>query len=116
MNDLLRVDILKNLRGKSSSNNVIDKEFRGLIPVIDNPQVPIVTPEQFFEVFDDMVYTLPLTGTNSVEYILLTCANILQITIDTGLDLQELLNEITALKEENFRLLQQNIELQTPTV
>jgi hypothetical protein len=110
----LKVDILKNIRGKNSLGNVIDRNFKELIPQeIFTPAA--VTVEEFLQLFDEYVFTLPLTGTNSVEYILQKSADILNITIDNGLNLQELLDEITLLKDENLQLLQQVTEAVTET-
>ena len=102
----LKVDILKNIRGKNSLSNTIDRSFKELIPKT-NISDTIIPVEEFISLFDDYVYTLPLTGTNSIQYIYEKVADILNITIDNGLNLQELLDEITLLKEENLSLIQQ---------
>lgn len=108
----LKIDVLKNIRGKNSLGNVIDRSFKELIP--QQPSTPIIaTAEEFLQVFDEFIYTLPLTGTNSVQYIFEKVADILNITIDNGLNLQELLDEITLLKDENLQLLQQVTETVT---
>lgn len=108
--DNLKVDVLKNIRGKNSFNNVIDREFRELLPTIIDSTPIVTTNEEFISLFDDFIYTLPLTGNNSIQYIFEKVADILNITIDNGLNLQELLDEITLLKEENLTLLQQVTE------
>ncbi len=106
MTDIIKVDVLKNIRGKYSLGNTIDRDFKELIPKNSSDAV-IVTVDEFIALFDDYVYTLPITGINSVQYIFEKVADILNITIDNGLNLQELLDEITLLKEENLTLLEQ---------
>jgi hypothetical protein len=105
----LKVDILKNIRGKNSLGNVIDRNFKELIPK-EIFTATSATVEEFLQLFDEYVYTLPLTGTNSVQYIFEKSADILNITVDNGLNLQELLDEITLLKDENLQLLEQVTE------
>lgn len=60
-----KVDIIKDIKGLNTYENVIDTEFRELyskpIPVVSS-QISI---EQFFNYYDQLFYDIPITGDNS---------------------------------------------------
>jgi len=60
-----KVDIIKEIKGVNTYENVIDTEFRELY----SPSVEITTPtptvSDFFNLYDQLFYDIPISGENS---------------------------------------------------
>lgn len=95
-----QIPIEKQVFDKDQFGKVIDTEFTQLI----NQQVEIPTPtftlDDFFTLYDQLFYQIPKEGdTNSHRFILQREADYLGVLIDQD-DIQALLDEITALRQQ----------------
>ena len=88
------------------------------LPPLLGPPVPTepgVTIDEFFQLYNDLFYEIPKLGeTNSHEYLIKQSSDYVGSTILTD-DIQALLDEITALREENLELQRNIIDLTTNT-
>jgi hypothetical protein len=95
-----QIPIEKQVFDKNQFGKVINTEFTQLI----NQQVEIPTPtftlDDFFTLYDQLFYQIPKEGdTNSHRFILQREADYLGVIIDQD-DIQALLDEITALRQQ----------------
>jgi hypothetical protein len=95
-----QIPIEKQVFDKDQFGKVINTEFTQLI----NQQVEIPTPtftlDDFFTLYDQLFYQIPKEGdTNSHRFILQREADYLGVLIDQD-DIQALLDEITALRQQ----------------
>ena len=95
-----QIPIEKQVFNKDQFGKVINTEFTQLI----NQQVEIPTPtftlDDFFTLYDQLFYQIPKEGdTNSHRFILQREADYLGVIIDQD-DIQALLDEITALRQQ----------------
>jgi hypothetical protein len=95
-----QIPIEKQVFDKDQFGKVINTEFTQLI----NQQVEIPTPtftlDDFFTLYDQLFYQIPKEGdTNSHRFILQREADYLGVIIDQD-DIQALLDEITALRQQ----------------
>ena len=94
------VQVKRKIYGKNTFLNVIDTEFRQLIPLEPKTlSAPETTVESFFDYYDTLFYDIPVTGSinshqqlvnKSLEYI--------------GINIADLEEEIKILREENVFL------------
>ena len=95
-----QIPIEKQVFDKNQFGKVIDTEFTQLI----NQQIEVPTPtftlDDFFTLYDQLFYQIPKEGdANSHRYILQREADYLGVIIDQD-DIQALLDEITALRQQ----------------
>jgi len=95
-----QIPIEKQVFDKNQFGKVIDTEFSQLL----NQQIEVPTPtftlEDFFTLYDQLFYQIPKEGeADSHRYILQREADYLGVIIDQD-DIQALLDEITALRQQ----------------
>lgn len=95
-----QIPIEKQVFDKNQFGKVINTEFTQLI----NQQTEVLTPtftlEDFFTLYDQLFYQIPKEGdADSHRYILQREADYLGVIIDQD-DIQALLDEITALRQQ----------------
>lgn len=107
------VDIKRKIYGKNSFANVIDTQFKQLVPQDGNPsenQGPQANVESFFNDYDTLFYDIPPSGSdNSHLSIVKKSSEYIGISID---DMEE---EIRNLREENVSLKNQIITITNPS-
>lgn len=95
---------------KSIYPNVIDTTFEQTslpLPIQDT-----VTVEQFFQFYNNLFYDIPAEGdVNSHAYLVQKSGDYINFE-GTSEDVQVLLDEISALQQENLNLNQQILQLQ----
>jgi hypothetical protein len=91
----------------------IDTQFSELVPVtglVTSSTAP-VDVNAFFIQYNNIFYNIPATGsTNSHEYLIQQSAAYLGLDLSPD-NVQDLIDEITQLREENLELQQQLFEL-----
>ena len=96
---------------KDAYENAIDTSFAQ----VSSPTPPLedtITIEEFFNLYDILFYDIPTEGdVNSHVYIAQTSGDYANFD-NTNEEIQALLDEITALRQENLELNQQIINLQ----
>lgn len=102
-----RLKLTKKLYNKEAYLNTIDTSFTELVqPTPTPPSAPTV--DEFFNLYEELFYDIPKEGeTNSHEYLTKQSTDYVGSAVITE-DIQALLDEITALRQENLEL-QQNI-------
>jgi len=104
----------KTVFNKEAYLNTVDTSFAQ----VSTPPPPLedtITVSEFFDLYDAIFYDIPTNGaTNSHEYLVKTSGEYINFE-QTDEDIQALLDEITALRQENLELVQQITNLQTPT-
>jgi hypothetical protein len=104
----------KTVFNKEAYLNTVDTSFAQ----VSTPPPPLedtITVSEFFDLYDAIFYDIPANGaTNSHEYLVKTSGEYINFE-QTDEDIQALLDEITALRQENLDLVQQITNLQTPT-
>jgi len=95
-----QVKIQKTIYSLQSFNNVVNTQFSQLAQSKnDTPSEPTLDIPEFFELYDTLFYSIPLSGsdeshlglaTRSLEYL--------------GVSLDDLTTEISNLREENIEL------------
>lgn len=80
--------------------NVIDTSFTQLLPPPPPPEV-VFTVEDFFNLYNTLFYEIPAEGdTNSHRFLINRSTEYVGFTEEKEEDIQVLLDEITALREE----------------
>jgi hypothetical protein len=95
-----QIPVQKTVFNKDTYSRVVDTQFHQLINqgVVEN--TPSFTVDDFFQLYEDLFYQIPKEGDiNSHIYILQKEADYLGVSINQD-DIQALLNEITALRQE----------------
>jgi hypothetical protein len=109
-----KVDLTKKLYDKKAYLNVVDTQFNELSQP-PTPTEPDVTVDEFFQLYNDLFYDIPKLGEiNSHEYLVKQSSDYIGSAVLTD-DIQALLDEITALREENLELQRNIIDLTTNT-
>jgi len=64
---MIKVDIIKNIKGVNTYENVVDTEFRELFT--QPTDIPDTTPtiSDFFSLYETLFYDIPIAGDNSHE-------------------------------------------------
>jgi hypothetical protein len=95
-----QIPIEKQVFDKNQFGKVIDTEFSQLLNQQTEVPTPTFTLEDFFTLYDQLFYQIPKEGdTDSHRYILQREADYLGVIIDQD-DIQALLDEITALRQQ----------------
>ena len=106
------IRLQKTVYEKGNVDKVIDRTFSTFaqpVPVEDLPTV-----EEFFELYEQLYYEIPIEGvTQSHEYLVQRSSELLNFEKDTE-DIQPLLDEIAILREQILEYQQQLIEANTP--
>jgi hypothetical protein len=96
---------------KEAYINTVDTSFAQ----VSTPPLPLedtITVSEFFDLYNAIFYDIPANGsTNSHEYLVKTSGEYISFE-QTDEDIQALLDEITALRQENLELTQQVITSQ----
>jgi len=105
------IRIKKKVYVKKDFDKVIDRSFNTFV---DETQEDVISIEEFFALYDDLFFDIPVKGaTQSHEYLLEKSSTLLEIEEDTQ-DIQPLLDEIATLREQILEYQQQLIEANTP--
>jgi len=105
------IKIKKTVYSKESFNKVIDRNFKTFVVEQADTEV---TVEEFFALYDELFYEIPVLGENqSHEYIIKRSSELVEIETDTQ-DIQPLLDEIAILRQQILEYQQQLIEANTP--
>lgn len=106
------IRLQKTVYEKGNVDKVIDRTFSTFaqpVPVEDLPTV-----EEFFELYEQLYYEIPIEGvTQSHQYLVQRSSELLNFEKDTD-DIQPLLDEIAILREQILEYQQQLIEANTP--
>lgn len=95
-----QIPIEKQVFDKDQFGKVIDTEFTQLLNQQTEIPSPTFTLEDFFTLYDQLFYQIPKEGeAESHRYILQREADYLGVIIDQD-DIQALLDEITALRQQ----------------
>lgn len=95
-----QIPIEKQVFDKNQFGKVINTEFTQLINQQTEVPTPTFTLEDFFTLYDQLFYQIPKEGdADSHRYILQREADYLGVIIDQD-DIQALLDEITALRQQ----------------
>jgi hypothetical protein len=106
-----QVTLIKPSFNKNSYEKVIDTSFSQLIqPAVDIAADQPISVQQFFTYYQQLFFTIPKFGeVNSHEYLIKTSTDYIGETSNENDELiQSLLEEINQLRQENFDL-QQNV-------
>lgn len=94
-----QIPIEKQVFGKDFTR-VIDTEFKQLINN-NNNIIDEINIDEFFVIYEQLFYQIPKEGdTNSHTYILNKTADYLGVKIQSDIDVNQLLQEITSLRQE----------------
>lgn len=105
------IRIKKKVYVKKDFDKVIDRSFNTFV---DETQEDVISIEEFFALYDELFFDIPVKGaTQSHEYLLEKSSTLLEIEEDTQ-DIQPLLDEIATLREQILEYQQQLIEANTP--
>jgi hypothetical protein len=95
-----QIPVQKTVFNKDTYSRVVDTQFHQLINQGVVEDTPSFTVDDFFQLYEDLFYQIPKEGDiNSHIYILQKEADYLGVSINQD-DIQALLNEITALRQE----------------
>jgi hypothetical protein len=95
-----KISIQKQVFNKTTFPKVVDTQFKQLIDTTQADSTPSFTLEDFFTLYEQLFFQIPKEGdTNSHQFILEKEAEYLGINLNTE-DVQALLAEITALRQE----------------
>lgn len=98
-----KVDTKKQVFNKAEYEKTINTSFNDLgVTSITDDIANTTTTEEFFQLYDELFYEIPLLGDNSHEYLVKTSGE--YINFDQNNEVIEALQkEITALREENLQ-------------
>lgn len=86
--------------GKNTYPKVINTQFSQLIQSeVDSDEVGFVTPEEFFQIYDDRFYELPIDGEYSHKELIRRSSEYVGVE-STSEEVELLLNEINELRME----------------
>jgi hypothetical protein len=110
---MTQISLNKDIFNKGDFEKLVDKKFKQLINNQNNLEEEF-TIDEFFQLYEELFTQIPREGDiNSHRYILNKEAEYLGVTINDGLDVQALLQEITSLRND---LLEANKTLLTTTI
>lgn len=110
---MTQISLNKDIFNKGDFEKLVDKKFKQLINNQNNLEEEF-TIDEFFQLYEELFIQIPREGDiNSHRYILNKEAEYLGATINDGLDVQALLQEITSLRND---LLEANKTLLTSTI
>ena len=108
------IKIQKKVYDPKTFDKVIDRNFK----TFAQPEDPALQPtvEDFFNLYEELYYEIPLQGDNqSHNHLVQRSSELLDFKKDTQ-DIQPLLDEIATLREQVLEYQQQLIEANTPNV
>ena len=95
-----QIPIEKQVLSKIDFNKVINTQFSQLINNTPTVETPVVTVDDFFILYEQLLYQIQKEGDiNSHRYILQKEADYLGVMINQD-DIQALLDEITSLRQQ----------------
>lgn len=95
----MNIDLYKEVYQTTKYKNVVDTQFKQLIPA-EEPVQETLSVQQFFELYEKLFYEIPLSGdTNSHEYLAKRSSEYLGGEIITDNE-KALLEEINRLREQ----------------
>jgi malate synthase len=110
---MTQISLDKDIFNKGDFEKIVDKRFKQLINN-QNSLEEEFTIDEFFQLYEELFTQIPREGDlNSHRYILNKTAEYLGVTINDGLDVQALLQEITSLRND---LLEANKTLSNSTI
>jgi hypothetical protein len=110
---MTQISLDKDIFNKGDFEKIVDKRFKQLINN-QNSLEEEFTIDEFFQLYEELFTQIPREGDlNSHRYILNKEAEYLGVTINDGLDVQALLQEITSLRND---LLEANKTLSNSTI
>jgi malate synthase len=110
---MTQISLDKDVFNKRDFEKLVDKRFKQLINN-QNSLEEEFTIDEFFQLYEELFTQIPREGDlNSHRYILNKEAEYLGVTINDGLDVQALLQEITSLRND---LLEANKTLSNSTI
>lgn len=86
------------ITSKQLADKVLNRNFTYFVDEINNTPAPILTVDDFFNLFDDLFYLIPKEGEKSQRYILEKVASYLEVQF-VDETYEALLEEITQLRE-----------------
>jgi hypothetical protein len=97
---MTQISLDKNIYNRGDFEKLVDKNFKQLIN--NQPNIEdTFTVDDFFQLYEEIFYQIPTEGDiNSHRYILNKELEYLGLTLNEGVDIQALLNEITTLRGE----------------
>lgn len=102
------IDFNKRVYNKNSFQETVDRSFKEFG---QQPSESIKTVEQFFEDYNELFFQIPATGSiNSHQYLVERSSQLYKADQEI-IDIQPLIEEITALKLQNVEYLQQIADL-----
>ena len=110
---MTQISLDKNIFNKQDFEKLVDVRFKQLINQSSIEED--FTIDEFFQLYDELFALIPIEGTtNSHRYILNREAEYLGVTLNDGINVQALLDEITTLRNElleaNKALISTNIK------
>lgn len=103
-----KVDFNKRVYSKQPFSEAVDRTFSEFG---QEPSESVKTVEQFFQDYEELFYQIPATGSaNSHEYLVEKSSQVYKAEQEF-IDIQPLLDEITALKMQNVEYQQTIAEL-----
>lgn len=102
------IDFNKRVYNKNSFQETVDRSFKEFG---QQPSESVKTVEQFFEDYNELFFQIPATGSvNSHQYLVERSSQLYKADQEI-IDIQPLIEEITALKLQNVEYLQQIADL-----
>ena len=102
------VEFNKRVYNKQPFFAAVDREFREFG---QQPSESVKTVEQFFQDYEELYFRIPVTGSvNSHQYLVEKSSQLYKLEKDF-IDIQPLIDEITALKTQNIEYQQTIAEL-----
>lgn len=103
------VKIKKTVFNKEQFGKVVDNSFKTFTQPVEAED--ILTIPEFFEQYRKLYYEIPVEGDDSHTTLIEESSKLVDFEKDSE-DIQPLLDEIAALREQNNLLIQQNFELE----
>lgn len=103
------IKIQKTVFNKEQFGKAVDNSFKTFVQPVEAEDV--LTIAEFFEQYRKLYYEIPVEGDDSHTTLIEESSKLVNFEKDTE-DIQPLLDEIAALREQNNLLNQQNFELE----
>lgn len=110
-----KLELKKNGFGKNSFPKVVDTQFTQLIQTDTEEDVDgFITPERFFEIYDERFYELPIEGEFSHKELIRRSSEYVGID-STSEEVELLLDEINDLRMQLLQSQQSLLDITNPT-
>jgi len=103
------IKIQKTVFNKEQFGKVVDNSFKTFTQPVEEDT--LLTIGEFFDQYRRLYYEIPVEGDDSHTTLIEESSKLVDYEKDTE-DIQPLLDEIAALREQNNLLVQQNFELE----